>query len=96
VREWLSAAIHHGLSFRGQQCGPRIPLGIKAQQIPRGACPDPIPSGVEGRGAQRRAQEWTRHPLRTIANFLFFLFLGALIYVLSVASLLLHRSFVNF
>ncbi len=55
-----------------------------------------IIGGVERRGAQRRAQERTRHPLRTIANFLFFLFLGALIYVLSVASLLLQRSFVNF
>ncbi len=55
-----------------------------------------IIGGVERRGAQRRAQERTRHPLRTIANFLFFLFLGALIYILSVASILLHRSFVNF
>ena len=55
-----------------------------------------IIGGIERRGAQRRAQERTRHPLRTIANFLFFLFLGALVYVLSVASLLLHRSFVNF
>ena len=55
-----------------------------------------IIGGAERRDAQRRAQERTRHPLRTIANFLLFLFLGALIYVLSVASLLLHRSFVNF
>ncbi len=55
-----------------------------------------IIGGAERRGAQRRAQERTRHPLRTIANFLFFLFLGGLMYVLSVASLLLHRSFVNF
>ncbi len=55
-----------------------------------------IIGGVERRDAQRRAQERTRHPLRTIANFLFFLFLGALIYVLSIASLLLHSSFVNF
>ncbi len=52
--------------------------------------------GAERRGAQRRAQERTKYPLRTVINFLFFLFLGALIYVLSVASLLLQRSFVNF
>ncbi len=55
-----------------------------------------IIGGVERRGTQRRAQERTRHPLRTFANFLFFLFLGGLIYVLFVASLLLQRSFVNF
>ncbi len=55
-----------------------------------------IIGGVERRDAQRRTQERTKFPLRTVANFLFFLFLGALIYVLSVASLLLHRSFVNF
>ncbi len=55
-----------------------------------------IIGGVERRGGQRRAQERTRHPQRTIANFLFFLLLGGLIYVLFVASLLLQRSFVNF
>ena len=55
-----------------------------------------IIGGAERRGTQRRAQERTKFPLRTVANFLFFLFLGALIYVLSVASLLLNRSFVNF
>ncbi len=55
-----------------------------------------IIGGAERRGPRRRADDRKKHPLRTIANFLFFLFLGALIYVLSVASILLHRSFVNF
>ena len=55
-----------------------------------------IIGGVERRGTRRRTQERTKFPLRTAANFLCFVILGVLIYVLSVASLLLHGSFVNF
>lgn len=51
-----------------------------------------IIGGVERRSAQRRAQERTKFPLRTVANFLFFIFLGVLIYALSIASILVHRS----
>ncbi len=51
-----------------------------------------IIGGVERRGAQRRTQERTKFPLRTVANFLFFILLGALIYALSIASILVHRS----
>ncbi len=55
-----------------------------------------IIGGAERRGAQRRAQERTKFPLRTVTNFLFFLVLGVLIYVLSVASILVHRSLTGF
>ncbi len=48
--------------------------------------------GAERRGAQRRALERTKFPPRTVANFLFFIFLGVLIYALSIASILVHRS----
>ncbi len=48
--------------------------------------------GVERRGTRRRAQERTKFPLRTVANILFFIFLGVLIYALSIASILGHRS----
>ena len=51
-----------------------------------------IIGGIERRGAQRRDQERTRFPLRTAANFLFFILLGVLIYALSIASILVHRS----
>lgn len=51
-----------------------------------------IIGGVERRGAQRRTQERTKYPMRTVANFLFFVFLGVLIYALSIASILIHRS----
>ncbi len=52
-----------------------------------------IIGGVERRGAQRRTHERTKYPPRTVANFLFFIFLGVLIYALSIASILVHRSF---
>ena len=55
-----------------------------------------IIGGAERRGARRRTQEQTRFPLRTVANFLFFIFLGALIYALSIASILVHRSLTGF
>lgn len=48
--------------------------------------------GVERRDARRRTQEQTKYPLRTVANFLFFIFLGVLIYALSIASILVHRA----
>ncbi len=51
-----------------------------------------IIGGVERRGARRRAQERTRFPLPTAANFLFLIILGVLIYALSIASILVHRS----
>ncbi len=50
-----------------------------------------IIGGAERRGARRRAQERTKFPLRTAANFLFFIFLGVLIYALSIAGILVHR-----
>ena len=52
--------------------------------------------GVERRGTRRRAQERTKFPLRTVANILFFIFLGVLIYALSIASILVHRSLTGF
>ncbi len=55
-----------------------------------------IVAGLESRRPRRRAQEQTRFPLRTVANFLFFIFLGALIYALSIASILVHRSLTGF
>ncbi len=55
-----------------------------------------IIGGAERRGARRRTQEQTKFPLRTVANFLFFIFLGALIYGLSIASILVHRSLTGF
>lgn len=55
-----------------------------------------IIGGAERRGTQRRVQERTKFPLRTVANFLFFIFLGALIYALSIASILVHRSLTGF
>ncbi len=51
-----------------------------------------IIGGVERRGAQRRTLERTKFPPRTAANFLFFIILGVLIYALSIASILVHRS----
>ena len=51
-----------------------------------------IIGGIERRDPRRRTQERTKYPLRTVANFLFFLFLGALIYALSIVSILVHRS----
>ena len=51
-----------------------------------------IIGGVERRGTRRRTQERTKFPLRTAANFLFFVILGVLIYALSIASILVHRS----
>ncbi len=55
-----------------------------------------IIGGAERRGARRRTHEQTKFPLRTVANFLFFIFLGALIYALSIASILVHRSLTEF
>ncbi len=55
-----------------------------------------IIGGAERRGARRRTHEQTNFPLRTVANFLFFIFLGALIYALSIASILVHRSLTEF
>ncbi len=55
-----------------------------------------IIGGAERRGARRRTHEQTKFPLRTVANFLFFIFLGALIYTLSIASILVHRSLTEF
>ena len=55
-----------------------------------------IIGGAERRGARRRTQEQTKFPVRTVANFLFFIFLGALIYALSIASILVHRSLTGF
>ncbi|MFQ5618907.1 MAG: hypothetical protein ACE5FR_08040 [Rhodospirillales bacterium] len=55
-----------------------------------------IIGGVERRGARRRTQERTKYPMRTVANFLFFVFLGVLIYALSIASILIHRSLTGF
>ncbi len=51
-----------------------------------------IIGGVERRGAQRRTQDRTKYPPRTVANFLFFVVLGVLIYALSIATILVHRS----
>ncbi len=51
-----------------------------------------IIGGTERRDTQRRTQERTKYPLRTVANVLFFIFLGALIYALSIVSILVHRS----
>jgi len=47
--------------------------------------------GTERRSAERRARESSRHPVRTVSNFLFFVFLGVLIYALSIVSILVHR-----
>ena len=55
-----------------------------------------IIGGAERRGARRRTQEQTKFPVRTVANFLCFIFLGALIYALSIASILVHRSLTGF
>ena len=52
--------------------------------------------GTERRSPERRAQEKRRYPVRTVSNFVFFLFLGALIYALSIASILLHRFVTGF
>ena len=55
-----------------------------------------IIGGAERRGARRRAQERTKFPLPTVTNLLFFIFLGALIYAISIASILVHRSLTGF
>ena len=55
-----------------------------------------IIGGAERRGARRRAQERTKFPLPTVTNLLFFIFLGVLIYAISIASVLVHRSLPGF
>ena len=55
-----------------------------------------IIGGAERRGARRRAQERTKFPLPTVTNLLFFIFLGVLIYAISIASVLVHRSLTGF
>lgn len=55
-----------------------------------------VVGGEEKRSSSRRAHDRNRYPLRTVANFFFFIGLITIFYVVSVVGIAIYSSIIEF